>query len=155
MQAKNFSIREFAENHPAGLLGRKITFKVSELMLKGEEIPLCKPNDQLIDCLHQLSIKRCGCLIVTDEKKALKGIFTDGDLRRSIQSKGPEVLKMTLSQLMTQKAKSISPNVLAVDAAKVMEEDPSRLITVLPVLDKDQVVGIIRMHDILQKELST
>ena len=94
-------------------------------------------------------------MIVTDEKKALKGIFTDGDLRRSIQSKGPEALKMTLSQLMTQKAKSISPNVLAVDAAKVMEEDPSRLITVLPVLDKEQVVGVIRMHDILQKELST
>ena len=74
---------------------------------------------------------------------------------RAIQSKGPEALKMTLSQLMTHQAKSISSNVLAVDAAKLMEEDSSRLITVLPVLDKAQVVGLIRMHDILQKELST
>lgn len=155
MQAKRFSLKDFAANHPAGLLGRKITFKVSQLMLKGEEIPLCKPNDQLIDCLHELSIKRCGCLIVVDENKAFKGIFTDGDLRRAIQVKGPKALKMKLSELMTQKAKSISPSNLAVDAAKIMEEDPSRLITVLPVLESSKVIGLIRMHDILQKELST
>lgn len=154
MQAKQFSIGDFAANHPAGLLGRKITFKVADLMLKGNEMPLCRPTDQLLDCLHELSIKRCGCLIVVDDKNTLKGIFTDGDLRRAIQSKGPQALSLKLSEVMTSGPKSISPNQLAVDAAKKMEEDPSQLITVLPVIENSQVIGLIRMHDILQKELS-
>ncbi len=153
MQAKNFSVSDFAANHPGGLLGRKITFKVADLMLKEEAIPLCRPSDLLMDVLHELSLKRCGCLLVADEKGKLKGIFTDGDLRRAIQSKGPDALKMPLQALMTLSPKSISPEKLALEAVKQMEEDPARLITVLPVLEKGHVVGLIRMHDILQREL--
>jgi len=154
MQMKQFTMADFAANHPGGLLGRKITLKVSDLMLKGGEIPLCRPTDPLIDVLHELSLKRCGCLLVADEDLLLKGIFTDGDLRRAIQSKGAEALKMTLSELMTLSPMSIPPDVLAIEAVKKMEEDPARLITVLPVLENGRVVGLVRMHDILQKELS-
>lgn len=154
MQAKKFSMADFGANHPGGSLGRKITFKVSDLMLKGNEIPLCKPRDLLLDLLHELSLKRCGCLLVVDERGFLQGIFTDGDLRRAIQSKGPEALSLPVSELMTPSPKSISPDQLAIEAVKKMEEDPARLITVLPVLEQARVVGLIRMHDILQKELS-
>lgn len=154
MQAKNFTMTQFAANHPGGLLGRKITLKVADLMLKESEMPLCKPTDSLIDVLHELSIKRCGCLIVIDDHQQLQGIFTDGDLRRAIQVNGPDALNMPLSRLMTPSPKSISPQLLAIEAVKRMEEDPARLITVLPVLEKERVVGLIRMHDILQKELS-
>jgi len=125
---------------------------VADLMLKGNEIPLCKPQDLLLNCLHELSIKRCGCLVIVDEEKKLQGIFTDGDLRRSIQSKGPEALRCKLSELMTGAPKSISSKSLAIDAAKMMEEDPKKLITVLPVLEKGQVIGLIRMHDILHDD---
>lgn len=154
MQAKKFSLNDFAANHPGGLLGRKITFKVADLMLKGDELPLCSPDDSLIDVLHELSMKRCGCLLIVDEKKMLQGIFTDGDLRRAIEMKGAEALRMKLANLMIRSPKSITTDQLAACAVKKMEEDPSRLITVLPVLEEGKVVGLIRMHDILQKELS-
>jgi arabinose-5-phosphate isomerase len=153
MQRKQFAMSDFAANHPGGLLGRKITLKVADLMLKESEIPLCRPTDKLMDVLHELSEKRCGCLLVADENRILKGIFTDGDLRRAIQSKGPDALRSSLSELMTLSPKSISPEAMAIEAVKRMEEDPSRLITVLPVLKGGQVMGLLRMHDILQKEL--
>ena len=154
MQARKFTIKDFAANHPGGVLGRKITFRVADLMLKGDDVPFCKPTDRLIDVLHELSQKRCGCLVVADEEKNLKGIFTDGDLRRAIQVNGAETLNMTLSMLMTPMPKSVSSHKMAFEAVKAMEEDPSHLITVLPVLDSNQVVGLVRMHDIIQKELS-
>ena len=154
MQAKQFSIDDFALNHPKGILGRKITLKVADLMLKGEEIPRCKPQTILVDVLHELSLKRCGCLIVADEENRLCGIFTDGDLRRAIQSKGETSLKMAMSELMTPNPKWIGTETLALEAVQKMEEDPARLITVLPVLNEGKVVGLIRMHDILQKEFS-
>jgi len=154
MQAKQFSVSDFARNHPGGVLGKKITYRVKDLMLQGDEIPLCLSTDPLIDCLHELSIKRCGCLVVVDKDQTLKGIFTDGDLRRAIQAKGSEALRMHLSEHMTLSPKWIAPHLLAFEAAKIMEEDSAKLITVLPVLDEGRVVGLIRMHDILQKELS-
>ncbi len=154
MQRKQFSMSDFAANHPGGILGRKITLKVSDLMLKENDIPLCRPTDKLIDVLHELSMKRCGCLLVADENRTLKGIFTDGDLRRAIQTKGPDALHCPLSEFMTLSPKSIAPEAMAIEAVKRMEEDPSRLITVLPVLKGGQVMGLLRMHDILQKELS-
>lgn len=154
MERKHFSLADFAANHPSGLLGRKITAKVADIMLQGSELPLCKPTDVLIDVLHELSAKRCGCLLVTDEAQSLRGIFTDGDLRRAIQTQGPDALHMKLESLMTLSPKTISPDSLALQAAQCMEEDPARLITVLPVLVGKQVVGLIRMHDILQQELS-
>lgn len=152
MQAKKFSLDNFAANHPAGFLGRKITLRVSDLMLKGEKIPLCKPTDRLIDLLSELSMKRCGCLLVVEGKK-LQGIFTDGDLRRAIETQGPKVLQKTMEEVMTQTPRFITPDELAFDAMRQMEEDPSRLITVLPVLEGDQILGLIRMHDILQAGL--
>lgn len=152
MQAKQFSLQQFAANHPNGLLGRKITLRVADLMLKGADLPLCSPSDLLLNVLHELSTKRCGCLLVTDETQTLHGIFTDGDLRRAIETKGPSALHLPLSELMTVLPKSISPHFLALEAVEKMEEDPARLITVLPVLEEGKLVGLVRMHDILQKE---
>jgi arabinose-5-phosphate isomerase len=154
MHAKQFSISDFAANHPGGSLGRKISYKVADLMLKGEEIPSSSSECTLLEVLHELSAKRCGCLLIVDAEKRLQGIFTDGDLRRALQTHGPEALNRPLSKLMTLFPKCISPDRLALEAAQKMEEDPARPITVLPVTDGGKIVGLIRMHDILQKELS-
>jgi arabinose-5-phosphate isomerase len=153
MKAKNFSLADFAANHPAGFLGRKITLRVADLMLKGEEMPICRPSDLLIDVLHELSAKKCGCLLVADEQRSLLGIFTDGDLRRAVQTKGSSALQSTLTELMSPKPRSVEPNRLAFDAMRQMEEDPARLITVLPVVEKGKILGVLRMHDILQAGL--
>lgn len=153
MQAKQFTLNDFAANHPAGFLGRKITLKVADLMLKEADIPLAKPEQKVLDILHELSTKRCGCVLVVDPEQQLLGIFTDGDLRRAIQKKGPEALQTPLSALMTLSPKTTLPERLAFDAMRFMEEDASRLITVLPVLQEGRVVGLLRMHDILQAGL--
>ncbi len=154
MRAKNFSVDDFAANHPGGMLGHKITHKVADLMLKGKEIPRARPDAILLSVLHELSQKRCGCLLVIDEENRLSGIFTDGDLRRSLESHGSLALNLPLGELMTALPKWIGPEKLAFEAVQKMEEDPARLITVLPVLEEGKVVGLIRMHDILQKVTS-
>jgi len=153
MQKKSFTIADFASNHPGGFLGKKITLKVSDLMLKGDAVPLCKSEDRLIDILPELTGKRCGCILVTDKEKALQGIFTDGDLRRAILGKGNEALQTPMGDLMTHSPKTAEAKEFAVDALRKMEEDESRPITVLPILEKGIVFGLLRMHDIIQSGL--
>jgi arabinose-5-phosphate isomerase len=153
MQKKQFSVADFATNHPGGMLGKMIGLSVSDLMLKGDLVPFCSMEERLIDMLHELSVKRCGCLVIVDEQSHLLGIFTDGDLRRCIREKGPGALDKTLGELMTETPKSIEARSLALDAVRAMEQDPLRPVTVLPVLDGRRVVGLIRMHDILQTSL--
>jgi arabinose-5-phosphate isomerase len=150
MQAKAFSVKDFAFNHPSGFLGRKITLKVSDLMLRGEALPLCKPTDRLMDVLHELSAKKCGCVLICNEYLQLEGIFTDGDLRRGIQSQGADVLQKPLSMLMTRFPLTTSPNLLVFDAMRQMESDASRLVTTLPVTENGILMGLLRMHDVLQ-----
>lgn len=154
MKRKHFSMHDFAANHPGGVLGRKISLRIADLMLKGEKLPCCRPQDTLLEVLHELSNKRCGCLLVMEKSGVLRGIFTDGDLRRAIETKGPQALHLSLEQLMTACPKSIAPNQLAIEAVRLMEENRAHPITVLPVLEQGKVVGLVRMHDILQKEIS-
>jgi arabinose-5-phosphate isomerase len=154
MRAKQIPIGEIARNHPGGFIGRRISLKVSDLMRKEEDIPLCSPHDRLIDVLHELSTKRCGCLLVVVEKKTLRGIFTNGDLRRDLETRGACSLESVLGERMTPSPRAISSELLALDAMRFMEEDPSRPVTVMPVLENKTVVGLLRMHDILQAGLS-
>lgn len=154
MRKKNFSLKEFVKNHPAGAIGKRISLHVKDLMIKDDGIPFARKNDLLIDVLYELSEKKCGCLLIVDDKKELLGIFTDGDLRRSIQKRGAEALSVTLSKLMTPGPTWTNKDQLVIDAMKQMEENPKKLITVLPVLEKKKVIGILRMHDILQAGLS-
>lgn len=154
MREKAIDICQFAANHPGGLIGRKITLKVADLMLKESLIPICKKEDVLIDVLHELSSKQCGCLLVVGSDKRLEGIFTDGDLRRSIESLGSKALEERVGNLMTQGARTIGAKVLAFDALKKMEkENQNQPVTVLPVVEEGKLVGLIRMHDILQAGL--
>jgi len=150
MRRKKFSVSDFASNHPGGLLGRKITLRVADLMFKGDALPICRPTEKLIDMLHEFSAKKCGCLLVINETQELLGIFTDGDLRRCIQQKGPLVLERMLEELMTKGPKTVLHDQMAIEAVHIMEEDPGKLITVLPVLEGRKLVGLVRMHDIIQ-----
>ncbi len=153
MKIKKMSLSDFALNHPGGFIGRRISLKVSDLMQHADALPLCGPTDCLIRVLPELSAKRCGCLLVVDENRQLRGIFTDGDLRRSLELMGSSALESTLEELMTPNPRSISSDQLAWEAMRLMEKDPLHPITVLPVLDDRRIVGLLRMHDILQAGL--
>lgn len=151
MKAKKFSLDQFAANHPGGRIGRRITLRVRELMRIQEAVPLCSPESRLEEVLVDFTNKRCGCLIVIDEKKNLKGIFTDGDLRRALQQKGERVLQEKIENLMTHTPKAIDVDALCWDAIKLMESDPEHPVMILPVIEKSEVVGIIKLHDLIQE----
>lgn len=154
MQMHHFGKEDFARNHPAGRLGKRMSIHVADVMWTGLKIPKCHPSDRLINVLEELSAKSCGTLLVIDQEGRLCGIFTDGDLRRALQRAGPAVLDMTMQVLMTVTARTIRSDRLVWEAMREMEENPSRAITVMPVVDEhDHVVGILRMHDIIQMGL--
>lgn len=154
MERKRVSYDQFAQNHPAGRIGRRIVTRVKDLMIKGKGIPLCKPEDRLLNTLVELSNKRCGCVLVVNEERDLLGIFTDGDLRRALQEFGPQALHLSMQELMTRTPRWIYSQELAWDALHIMEADQKHPIMVLAVLDEGKkVVGIIKMHDIIQAGL--
>jgi arabinose-5-phosphate isomerase len=154
MRHKNFSIDEYALNHPSGRIGKRITLKVKDLMLIGERVPLCRAEDRLRDILVELSNKRCGCILITDENSTLLGIFTDGDLRRTLQKFGGQVLEAPMRELMNSHPSSIGPEILAWEAMKRMEADYTRRIMMLPVSDSDgKILGLLHLHDIIQSGL--
>lgn len=155
MEQKSFSLDRYAQNHPSGQIGRRSTFKVRDLMISAERTPTCSPSDTLEDVLIEFTDKRCGCLIVIDENRKVQGIFTDGDLRRALQSRGATVLETRIEELMSPKPKSIHDDALAWDAVRLMESDQKHPVMVLPVLEskKNELVGIIKMHDLIQAGL--
>jgi arabinose-5-phosphate isomerase len=151
MSLKEFSLSQYAENHPGGKIGRRITTKIKDLLISGAAMPICHPNDKLIDTLVELSQKRCGCVLVVDEESRLLGIFTDGDLGRALTSQGPKVLEKPISALMTLSPRTIGQEELAWTALQRLEADQKHPITVLAVTDENQkLLGIIKMHDIVQ-----
>lgn len=154
MKAKGFSLDAYGENHPSGTIGKKIALKVEDIMIQGENVPLCSPEDKLGDVLIELSNKKCGCLVVVSDDKSFHGIFTDGDLRRSLQALGPQVLERKIGDLMTKSALSIKKDERAWEAMKLMQKDPKKWIMMLPVLQDQKVVGIVRMHDIIHAGIS-
>jgi len=154
MKAKRFSLDEYALNHPAGHIGKKITVRVHDLMLKDQRLPICHPNQPLREAIIELTNKRCGCLLITDEKGHLKGIFTDGDLRRAIQKDPTGVLEKPMHDLMTPNFFSISENLLAWEAMSLMQQNPERRVMVMPVLENHKLVGLLHMHDIIQAGIS-
>lgn len=149
MKEKGFSLEDYAGNHPSGAIGRKITLTVEELMKKGEEMPLCSGGDRLLDKIVELSDKKCGCLMALTDEGGLEGIFTDGDLRRALQSYGPGAMDMPIRELMTPSPITVAPEILAHEALARMQE--KRYVMVAPVVNNGQVVGLIRMHDIIHE----
>lgn len=154
MRSKGFDLSAYALNHPSGAIGKKMSVTVEELMFKNEKLPFATPNACLADVLIELSDKKLGAILIVDEQKNFLGIFTDGDLRRALQSQGSEVLEKPMSELMTLKALTIEKNKLAWDALKIMQKDPKKFVMVLPVVDHGKAVGILRMHDIVQAGIS-
>ncbi|MFN0064840.1 MAG: SIS domain-containing protein [Chlamydiales bacterium] len=155
MERKNFSLANYAENHPHGQIGRRASTKVRDLMLSQENTPICHPHSRLKEVLVEFTDKRCGCLIVVDHERQLKGIFTDGDLRRALQQKGEKVLEEKIQDIMTRCPKAIHDDAPAWDAVKLMEADQKHPVMVLPVLEREKssVIGIIKMHDLIQAGL--
>jgi arabinose-5-phosphate isomerase len=151
MQYKNFSIEKYAINHPSGYIGKQIYLKVDDLMIKNKDLPTCSSDKTVKEILHELSSKKCGCVLITDDQKTLKGIFTDGDLRRLIENKNSTFLEEKIKDVMSKKYIFTAKNILVKDALKLMEDKKS--ITSLPVIENNKLVGLLRIHDIIKAGL--
>ena len=149
LESRKFSPQEFAKSHPGGKLGKKLTLKVEDIMSKGKDFPFVSPNTLLSKALVEISNKGLGMVAVIDKKK-LKGVFTDGDLRRTIGSK-KDIHKTKISLVMSKNVKTIQQSSLASKAIEIMEKNN---IYVLIVLDSKKIpVGVLRMHDLMQSGL--
>ena len=154
MQVKGLTPDDFAVNHPAGQLGKRLTLTVADLMHSGADNPTIALGAPWVDAVKGISAGGLGAVNVIDDAGRLAGIITDGDLRRAIQKSEPGSLaNLRSDELMTRNPAVASPELLAYDALQLMEDRPSQ-ISVLPVVDSDRVcVGLIRLHDIVRSGL--
>ena len=149
INANNFTPEDFAMSHPSGSLGRRLLTLVSSIMQSGEDIPIVLKDTLLIDSLIVMSEKALGMVLVTENGK-LAGIFTDGDLRRTLES-NKEFQKLTIEDVMTKDCKSIEPQEPASMAMQMMEKYS---LNSMPVVDSNNnIVGAINMHTLIQAKL--
>lgn len=154
MKVKGITSDDFAVNHPAGQLGKRLTLRVSDLMHSGAAIPSVATGSSWIEVVRAISRGGLGAVCVVDGLDQLAGIITDGDLRRAVEQTDHEALaKLTCDDFMTRKPTVASAELLAYDALRLMEERSSQ-ISVLPVVDASgRCVGLIRLHDIVRSGL--
>ena len=150
MESRGLTAEDFAANHPAGRLGKRLTMRVSDLM---HESPNVTPADNWIEVVKAISKFALGAVNVVN-KGRLVGIVTDGDLRRTIESTAADSLgSLTAEEMMTSNPIDVAPDTLAYDALQIMENRPSQ-ISVLPVVDVDgKCIGLLRLHDIVRSGL--
>ena len=151
MQCKNWTAEDFAANHPAGRLGKRLSVRVRDLM---RESPNVSPGANWLEVVSEISRFALGAVNVVDDQNQLVGIITDGDLRRTVERIEPEDLrKLTAAEMMTDKPIVAKPPMLAFDALQLMENRP-RQIAVLPVVGENgEAIGLLRLHDIVRAGL--
>jgi arabinose-5-phosphate isomerase len=154
MKMKGLTLDDFAVNHPAGKLGKRLTLKVADLMHDGKRNPTVKTGLTWMAVVKGISDGGLGAVNVLDEAGQLAGIITDGDLRRAIQRMDHASLEdLKSEEIMTRNPVVVSADSLAYDALRLMEDRPSQ-ISVLPVVDgAGECVGLIRLHDIVRSGL--
>ena len=146
MELRGVQEEDFAKNHPGGSLGRRLLTTVCELMHSGDDIPKVLEESHSSDVISEISKKRLGVTLVTDQTGKLKGLVTDGDLRRIVE-KGKDISQMKASGMMIKNPKTITKETLAAKALQIMEEHS---ITSLIVENEGKIEGIIHLHDILK-----
>ena len=150
MQAKGFSRDEFARSHPGGALGRKLLTHVRDVMRAGAEAPCVPETATLSDAILEMTRSRMGITAVIDAGEHVVGIFTDGDLRRTLQ-KGVPVEGTLVSRVMSRGPRTITGEKLAVEAVQIMEEH--KVNQLLVVDEQQRLVGALNMHDLFRAKV--
>ncbi len=147
LDARGFTANDFARSHPGGRLGRRLLVHVADIMHTGDAIPRITPEAPLKDALFEITRKGLGLVIVAGADDEIQGVFTDGDLRRTLDA-GHSLDGLTIGEAMTTGGHTAQPDWLAVEALETME---TRRINALPVTDAgNRLVGVINMHDLLR-----
>jgi arabinose-5-phosphate isomerase len=148
LEARGFTADDFARSHPAGALGRRLLLHIADIMHRGDEIPRVGADASVSEALVEMSRKRLGMTAIVDADGTLLGLYTDGDLRRSLDDDQVDLRTTRIAQVMTRSPRTIGSEALAVEAAQLME---TYKIGGLLVVDTDnRVVGALNIHDLLR-----
>ena len=147
LEARGFTRDDFALSHPGGNLGRRLLVKIRDLMHTGDDMPAVKTGTSLPDALLEMNSKGFGLTTVLDNKGCVLGVFTDGDLRRALAA-DKDIKQFTIDDVMSRDFKFIDPDALAAEAAQIMQE--SRVYVLVVTGDRDELTGIVKMHDLLR-----
>jgi arabinose-5-phosphate isomerase len=150
LDAKGFSAENFARSHPGGSLGRRLLTLVSDIMRSGARMPMVSEDAMLGVALMEMSRKGVGMTAIVDEKEVVRGIFTDGDLRRTLE-KSLDFGSTPVKSVMSANPRCIGPDSLAVEAVQLMEQ--YNINQMLVVNEQHQLVGALNMHDLLHAKV--
>ncbi len=154
MQANGWTLEDFAQNHPGGRLGKRLTLKVDDLMHRDDRNPVLTEDATWLEVITEIGRGGLGAVNVVDSEGRLIGIITDGDVRRVLgKVESGDLSSLNCGSMMTRNPITAAPDLLAYDALRLMEDRPSQ-ISVLPVVDSlGKCVGLIRLHDIVRSGL--
>ncbi|GAB1406365.1 KpsF/GutQ family sugar-phosphate isomerase [Thermomonas brevis] len=148
LEARGFTADDFARSHPAGALGRRLLLHITDVMHVGDDVPKVAPEASISEALMEITRKRLGMTAVVDDDDRLLGLYTDGDLRRSLDDAHVDLRNTRIDAVMTRAPRTIDADALAVEAARLME---AHKINALLVVDATQkLVGALNIHDLLR-----
>ena len=148
LDARGFSVEDFARSHPGGLLGRRLLTHVSDVMVSGPQLPIVDVGATLAQAIVAMSGKGMGMTAVVDADGHVAGIFTDGDLRRCLD-RARDIARTNVADVMTRTPRTIGPDRLAIDCVEMMESVP-KVTALLVVDDERRLVGALHMHDLFR-----
>lgn len=149
MKMKNFKSEDFAKNHPGGRLGKRLSLKVSDLMIPAERCPVFSLEKSSIEqAIADLGTYGLGILLFCEKAPILSGILTDGDIRRLLNKHKSKIFSLKIEDVINRNPITISPNMMAVDALELMESHRPPL-NVVPVISEGKILGVVRLHELL------
>jgi arabinose-5-phosphate isomerase len=149
LKNRGFTAEDFARSHPSGSLGKRLLLRVSDIMRTGDRVPAVSADVTLRDALLEMTDKGLGMTAIVDAGNEILGIFTDGDLRRTLDS-GADIRTTIIREVMQSRCKTTSADVLAAEALHILEENK---ITSLLVAEDKQLVGALNIHDLFREGL--
>jgi arabinose-5-phosphate isomerase len=150
LDARGFDAEDFARSHPGGTLGRRLLTRVVDVMRTGDAVPSVSDTALFSEALLEMSRKGLGMTAVLDSRRKVVGIFTDGDLRRTLERK-PDIASLGIAQVMTRNPRTISPHKLAVEAVELMEQH--KINQLLAVSESGELSGALNMHDLFRAKV--
>ncbi len=147
LESRGFTREDFARSHPGGTLGRRLLLLVGDLMHTGEEVPKVSADTLLANGLIEMTAKGLGVTAIVDANGKLEGIYTDGDLRRSLDA-AVDVHATTMREIMTKNPKTVRPKLLAAEAVRLLEQH--QITSLIVVDDETTVVGALNVHDLFR-----
>ncbi|MCS5544797.1 MAG: KpsF/GutQ family sugar-phosphate isomerase [Gammaproteobacteria bacterium] len=146
LEKRGFSVEDFAKSHPGGSIGKKLLLLVKDIMHTDKQIPIVFQDQNLAQGLMEMSEKTLGMTAVINETGELVGIFTDGDLRRTLEA-NVDIQTTLMREVMTQNCITVTPNFLAVKAVEIIQDNK---ITSLVVVEENKIIGALNIHDLFR-----